>query len=129
MVISTSESQAYVTGLSNGTAAIYSDVTEEKGGSGAYFRPHDLLEAAYASCLNITARMVLDAMNVSYDGVAVKVELDRNDEAKTVFKYEIDIKGSIDEKTKKIVLRKVRNCPVKKTLSKQLEFIEESSFI
>lgn len=35
-------SQAYVTGLSNGTAAIYSDVTEEKRGSGAYFRPHDL---------------------------------------------------------------------------------------
>lgn len=26
-------SQAYVTGLSNGTAAIYSDVTEEKGGA------------------------------------------------------------------------------------------------
>lgn len=58
--------------------------------------------------------MVLDAMNVSYDGVAVKVELDRSDDAKTVFKYQIDIKGSIDEETKGIVFRKVMNCPVKK---------------
>lgn len=126
MVISTSGSQTYVTEMFNGTSSIYSDVTAEKGGSGKYFRPHDLLESAYASCLNITARMVLDDMNVSYDAVTVKVELDRSDEAKTVFKYQIDISGPIEKETKEIVFRKVMNCPVKKTLSKQLEFILES---
>ncbi|BFT72413.1 OsmC family protein [Paenibacillus sp. P36] len=126
MVISTSGSETYITEIFNGTSKIHSDVTEEKGGSGKYFRPHDLIESAYASCLNITTRMILESMNVSYDGIIVKVELDRSNEVKTIFKYQIDISGSIDKETKEVVLRKVMNCPVKKTLSKQLEFINEA---
>ncbi|MGG4108088.1 OsmC family protein [Paenibacillus lautus] len=129
MIISTSGSEAYITELFNGTTKIYSDVADDKGGSGKYLRPHDLIESAYASCLNITTRMILDSMNLAYDGVTVKVELDRSNEVKTIFKYQIDISGSIDKKNKEVVLRKVMNCPVKKTLSKQLEFINESSII
>lgn len=129
MVISTSRNETYITEIFNGSSKIYSDVTEEKGGSGEYFRPHDLLESAYASCLNITTRMILDSMKLPYDEVTVKVELDRSNEVKTIFKYHIDISGSIDKETKEVVLRKVMNCPVKKTLSKQLEFINEISII
>jgi len=123
VVVSASGQEKYLAEIFNGTAGILSDTTEEKGGSGKYFRPHDLLEAALASCLNITTRMVLEAMNLSCEKVTVKVELDRSDEAKTVFKYEIDIAGAIENETREAVLARVMNCPVKKTLSKPLEFV------
>ena len=123
MVISKSEKETYVTRILNGVDNIYSDVTEAKGGSGKYFRPHDLIAAGYASCLNITTRMVLDSMNLTYDEVTVKVELDRSHEGKTIFKYHIDIQGQMDEEIKQTVLSKVMNCPVKQTLSKPMEFV------
>jgi putative redox protein len=121
MVISRSRNEAYLTEISNGREQVYADVTEEKGGSGNHFRPHDLLEAAYASCLTITTRMILDSLKIPYEEVTVKVELERRDE-RTIFHYHIDIAESIDENTKQIVLNKVANCPVKKTLSRPLEF-------
>ena len=37
-----------------------------------------------------------------------------------------DILGSVEPETKEAVLRKVENCPVKRTLSKQLEFVPSS---
>lgn len=122
MVISESKDEKYITEVSNSKEMVYSDVTEEKGGSGKYFRPHDLIEAGYASCLNITTRMILDSMDIKYENVVVKVGLYRENEEKTIFKYKIDIVGEIDEDTKKIILRKVTNCPVRKTLSKKIEF-------
>lgn len=122
MVISKSRSETYVTEIYNGKDTIYSDVNIDKGGSGKYFRPHDLIESGYAACLHITTRMVLDSMKVTYDEVTVQVELKRDDETKTIFNYHIDIIGEIDEEIKKVVLNKVKNCPVRKTLSKPLEF-------
>ena len=122
MIISKSGDNKYITEIHNENEMIYSDVTEEKGGSGKYFRPHDFLEAAYASCLNITTRMILDSMNIRYEKVTVKVDLNREKEDKTIFEYTIDIDGDINEHIKNIVMRKVRNCPVRKTLSKQIEF-------
>ncbi|MCB2362355.1 OsmC family protein [Clostridium estertheticum] len=128
MIISkSSKDKKYITDIFNGKDVIYSDVTEEKGGSGQYFRPHDFIEAGYASCLNITARMILDSLNIKYEKVTVKVELDRKNEEKTIFKYNIDITGDIDEKTKNMVLKKVKNCPVRKTLSKQIEFQNDNN--
>jgi len=123
VVIAKSTVENYITEIISGIPKIYSDVTEEKGGSGKYFGPHDLLEAAFAACLNITARKIMDSMSVTYDGVTVKVVLDKSDEAKTVFKYQIDISGSVDRETRETVIRKVMDCPVKKTLSKPLEFV------
>lgn len=125
MVISRSGTPAYLTEIWNGTEHISSDVTPEKGGSGKYFRPHDLLEAAYAACLNTTTRMVLDELHIPYEDVTVKVELDRRDEAKTIFISHIEIAGALDEETRQRVLKLVMNCPVKKTLSKQMEFRHE----
>ncbi len=109
MIVSTGNKDTYITRMSNHRNEIYSDTTESNGGSGQYFRPHDLIEAGFASCLNITARMVVNSMNLA-----------------SIFIYQIDIEGQLDEKSKRTVLKKVMNCPVRKTLSKQLEFIDET---
>lgn len=122
MIISESKMENYCTEVSNENTVVFSDVTEEKGGKGQYFRPHDLLCAAYASCLNITTRMVLERKNIKYEKVIVKVDLDRSDENKTKFLYDIDIIGDISNETKELIINMVRKCPVRKTLSKEIEF-------
>ena len=122
MIISESKKENYCTEISNENSFIFSDVTEEKGGKGQYLRPHDLLCAAFASCLNITTRMILDRKNIKYEKVIVKVDLDRSDENKTKFIYDIDIIGDISNETKQLIIKMVRNCPVRKTLSKEIEF-------
>lgn len=63
------------------------------------------LEAAYASCLTITARMTLDDLMIPYEGITVEVELERRDEG-TVFHSYIAIARTLDEKAKQIVLKK-----------------------
>lgn len=61
-------------------------------------------------------------MNIRYEKITVKVDLNRENEDKISFKYAIDIDADINEDIKNKVMRKVRNCPVRKTLSKQIEF-------
>lgn len=125
MVVSKSKDKNYLTEVSDGLAFIESDVTKDKGGSGESFRPHDLLCAALASCMNISVRMVLDRLNLNCDGVTVKVDLDRKDDS-TDFIYNIDIVGDISEKRKQEVIRLAENCPIRRTLSKELNFRSSS---
>ncbi len=122
MIISESGSEKYCTKISNGNTVIFSDVAEEKGGQGEHFGPHELLCAGFASCLNITARMVLERKNIKYEKVIVKVDLDRDNENKTKFIYDIDIIGDISSEAKQLVINLVLNCPVRKTLSKEIVF-------
>ena len=112
----------YSTLLSNGSALIHADTTQDKGGDGKYFRPHDLLCAGYAACLNISIRMVMDYMSVKYDNVLTQVDLDRSKDDKTIFLYQVEIVGDITPETKEAVIAKALNCPVRKTLSKALDF-------
>ena len=121
MIIAEGGNNKYFTQISNGSAGINADVTEDKGGSGSFFRPHDLIAAGFASCLNITIRMVLDSMNLSYENVITKVDLNR-EEDKTTFLYHTEILGDIDTATKEAVISKAINCPVRKTLSKVIDF-------
>lgn len=127
MIIAESKQKEYLTQLDNGTASICSDTTQDKGGGGDYFRPHDLLCAGYASCLNISVRMVLDKMNLKYDKVITKVDIDRDKPDSTIFLYAVEIIGNIDTATKEMVILRALNCPVRKTLVKQIDFQPLSS--
>ena len=122
MIISESKKENYCTEISNQTTVIFSDVTEEKGGCGQFFRPHDLLCAGFASCLNIIVRMVLDRKGLEYEKVIVKIELDRSCENKTRFLYDIDIVSNMPYDIKQEIIDIASNCPVRKTLSKEIEF-------
>ena len=122
MINAESGSEKYLTLLSNGAVSITSDTTQSKGGGGEYLRPHDLLCAGFASCLNISVRMVLEEMNIDYEKVVTKVDVNRDQEDNTIFLYDIDIIGDIDTATKESVLSKASNCPVRKTLSKNIDF-------
>jgi putative redox protein len=121
MMISKSLDGNYSTEISNGVYKVFAD---SMGDSAESLHPHEFLEAGLAACMNITTRMVLDRMSLKYDGVEVKVSLERPDKENTVITYNIDIKSDIDEATKKLVTDKVFNCPVRKTLTSHIEVVK-----
>lgn len=122
MVISKNRSENYCTEITNQTAMICSDVKADAGGSGRYFRPDELLCSALASCLNMTVRMGLDYRKIKYDEIVVKVDLDKSEESKTKFLIDVDVTGDISEETRQLVKRLAGACPIRKALSKQIEF-------
>ncbi len=122
MVTSTSEKAPYRTTVTDGTSFLSADTTVEHGGQGGAFRPHDLLCAALASCLNMTVRMILERRGLAYETVRVQVDLDRSDPIAPVFRYDMEITGDIDPRIKQEILRKAANCPVHKTLAQPLSF-------
>jgi len=117
MITAESNHIRYHTTFTNGTHEGVSDTTETNGGGNVGFRPHDLLEAALASCLNIWVRMYADAHSIPLERVTATVCLDRSRPEKAVFKYAIDLKGAITEDERLKLLGIAKTCPVHRTLS------------
>jgi putative redox protein len=121
MIECKSEKEKYSCKTKIGKYTIQSDATTDKGGQENGIRPHDILAAAYASCLNMSVRMACDKKQIPYNSIISKVELIREN-SRTIFTYQIDFGNQISENIKKEILKLVENCAVRKTLSKPIEF-------
>ena len=122
MIFSKSESARYCTRFSDGTHEGLSDTTANKGGNHGGFRPHDLLEAALASCVNMTLRMYADHHGISLAGVMTRVKLDRSVPDEAVFRYEVELEGDLTSEQKQMLILAANACPVRRTLSKRIRF-------
>lgn len=122
MIRSQSKGVNYLTELNNGEATVISDVPVAKGGQGGKFMPYDLVLSGYAACLNITARMAMDELGAAYDQVITHVEMDRSDDSKTVFLYDVQIIGNLTPEQQAAVDARIEASPVRRLISKQLEF-------
>jgi len=89
------------------------------GGAGG-LRPHELLEAALATCMTITARIWLAEQSISDDGVAVAVQVVRHDDASR-FQYRLVLPEPLEIYRSQITER-LEQSPVRTTLSKNLTF-------
>jgi putative redox protein len=98
------------------------DATADKGGTGLGIRPHELLEAALASCMNISLRKNAENMGVMLRNVETFVHVNRTVEGKTIFEYGYNILDDLDETSKEKIADILKDCAVRKTLSKQIEF-------
>lgn len=122
MIKSKSEQQRYRTLFTNGLHEAYADTTEDKGGNGSGFRPHDLLEAAFSTCLNMEIRIFADSHNIPLSEVRTEVQLDRSQPNETIFKYSIRIAGQLSDDQRQKLLHAAKACSVHRTLSKKLSF-------
>ncbi|GAA2803888.1 OsmC family protein [Kribbella solani] len=95
------------------------DTRKNGVGGTAGLRPHELLEAAFASCLTISARMYLTELGID-DHVTVSVDLGR-EETVTRFRYQVEL-GPAAEAHRDAVLARLEASPVRKTLTKTLVF-------
>lgn len=108
--------------FSNGAETVRVDATPEKGGAGEGFRPHELLEAALASCMNMSLQMYAQSHSVPLARVTTQVWLDRSGKGKTVFRYNLELKGPLSNDQRRQLLQVAEACPVRDTLSRDVSF-------
>jgi putative redox protein len=121
MIRAKSQPTPYQTCFSDGEHEGISDTTADKGGQHSGFRPHDLLEAALATCVSMTVRMYAEHHGIPLRGVTANVSLDRGaDEA--VFRYDVELDGDLTTEQRARLLRAAAACPVRRTLSKRIRF-------
>jgi putative redox protein len=117
---------AFKTKFSDSGHSATADAPVAKGGGGAGFGPHELLEAALATCLNMAVRMQASKLGIPIGEVTTMVNLDRSDPVTAVFNYRVSIAGDISPNDRLILDEAARTCPVVSTLTKRLVFREVS---
>lgn len=126
MIRADSQPTKYHTEFTNGEHIAMSDTTSDKGGANHGFRPHELLEAALATCMNMTLRMVAQKHAIPLASVSVTVSLNRKEPKAPVFEYSVQFGGALSEAQKSQLLSAVERCPVRNTLSQPLRFMPYS---
>jgi putative redox protein len=124
MIKTRSDGAAYRTWFSNGEHEAFADTTPDKGGQNAGFRPHDLLEAALACCVTITAQMFAEKHGIPVRQVRAIVRLNREQAIEPTFEVKMDFDGELTSKQIEQLQVVVQSCPVRKTLSNSIRFAE-----
>jgi len=126
MIRCQSQDTPYQVRFSNGTFTGVCDVPADKGGGGQGFRPHELLEAALGSCITVMLGMYASTHDIPLTGASVSVSLDRSEKGTTAFVCSIALAGDLDDVQRQKLMRAAKACPVRKTLSNRLVFIEKA---
>ncbi|MCL2524002.1 MAG: OsmC family protein [Betaproteobacteria bacterium] len=122
MIHTKSQAAKFQVQVTNGTQFSMADTSPDKGGGNAGFRPHELLEAALASCMNMSLRMYAEKHSFPLSGVSVSVSLNRANPGVPSFEYSAEFEGPLSEAQRSQLLTVLENCPVRSTLSKPLQF-------
>jgi putative redox protein len=122
VITTRSQIDAFQTTFSASGHSALADAPTAKGGGGAGFGPHELLEAALATCLNMAVRMQASKLGIPISEVTTIVNLDRSDPVEAAFNYRVTIAGDISPDDRLILDVAARTCPVLSTLAKRLVF-------
>ncbi len=97
------------------------DTLKNGAGGNSGMRPHELLEAALASCMTITARMAAEDLGIAAGEITVEVELERGANA-SVFHCRVRLPPALSQAHVDAIGARVESSPVRRTLSAQLRF-------
>lgn len=98
-----------------GKSTMAVDIDESAGGSDDLPHPHDLLDAALASCTTLTLQLYAKHKKFDVQRIQVEVSHHRGD-AGFVMARSIQVTGTLSEEQKASILRIANACPVHKTL-------------
>jgi len=124
MVMTTSAAARYRTIVTNGRVEATADTLKGSAGSSDGFRPHELLEAAVAACMNISARLKADDMGVGPVEVATEVSLDRSD-GRAVFRGKVRVGGELTEAQRAALEEAAFRCSVSRTLLRECILVKD----
>ena len=113
---------AYRTTVRSDTHELTADAPIAKGGGGEGFGAHQLLEASLATCINMAVRMHAAQAAIPLRAVSTWVELTWPDAQTTEFRYGLTLDGPLSEEQKQELHDVAENCPVRRTLSRNLMF-------
>lgn len=128
MITTQSTPEHFKTEISNGSSSIAADPPLDKGGQGAGFGAHELLESSLAACINMAVRMCAVGHGIALEGVKTKVQLRRPDAESVCFDYALQLLGPLTAEQRTLLMHAADNCPVRQTLSKRLTFQSVDTF-
>jgi len=100
------------------------DAPTDNKGQGARFSPTDLIATGLGACLITTMGIKAESMDIKLDGAKVDVTKVMMSEPRRIGKIIIAVtmpKLDLDEKTKEILERVGRTCPVERSLHPDME--------
>jgi uncharacterized OsmC-like protein len=100
------------------------DAPSDNKGQGARFSPTDLIATGLGACLITTMGIKAESMDIKLDGAKVDVTKVMMSEPRRIGKIVIAVtmpKLDLDEKTKEILERVGRTCPVERSLHPDME--------
>ena len=122
MILAQSKAARYLVSFTDGRQQADADVLPIKGGRGAGFGPHELMEASLACCINMWIRMQADQHRIAVGHIAVTVSLKRDHPQEAVFEYTVKLEGALSDDQRAALMQAADDCPVRRTLSKKLSF-------
>ena len=124
MVTTASTAARYGTTVTNGRVETRADTMKGSAGGSDGFRPHELLEAAVAACMNISARLKADEMGLGPVEVATEVSLDRSQAARAVFRCQVRVGGALTDDQRAALNDAAFHCAVSQTLLRECVLVE-----
>jgi putative redox protein len=121
MVEAAPEGPRYRTRLSCGAHTWIADTRKEGHGGDDGPRPHELLEAALAACIAITAHTALEDLGVDPSGLRACVELERTASTSTS-RCELTSGCELDSAQRRVLRERVERSPVRATLARRRSF-------
>jgi putative redox protein len=103
---------------------IIADEPLEVGGHNSGFSPKELLVAALSACTSITLRMYADRKGWDMQQVKVETEITETAEVSTIVR-KLEFTGNLDNEQKARLIAIANACPVRKILSKPINFKTE----
>ena len=122
MIESTAEAGTTRVTFANGAVTAVADTLKEKGGSESAFRPHELLEAALATCMTISLEVYARQQDLPLERATARVRLDRSQPGEAALHCEIQLDGPLSAEQREKLLAVARSCPVRQTLGRRLTF-------
>jgi putative redox protein len=119
MITTHSKEPRYLVQFTNGTQLAEADVLPIKGGQGAGFGPHELLEASLACCINMWIRMQADQRGIAVGPIEVSVRLKRDLPDEAMYEYTVNLEGPLSPEQRALLLEAADGCPVRRTLLKK----------
>jgi putative redox protein len=120
MIHSSSLDVPYQVQFTNGQCSAIADVPKAKGGDGQGFGPHELVEAALATCLTMTAQMYAKKHAIPLEGVSAEVHIDRSQPNEVTLVYSLKFDGPLSPGQERDMRVAASTCPVARTLSGKL---------
>jgi putative redox protein len=117
MIQSTSLGIPYQTAFGNGSHEAVADVPIEKGGAGKGFGPHELLEAAFATCLTMTVQMHAARHGIPLTQARCEVRIDRSIPGAVTLNYDLALDGPLTDEQSAQLREAASRCPVARTLT------------
>ncbi len=117
---------AYQTRFTAGDHTGLADTRKDNVGGSVGMRPHELLEAALATCMAITARMAMEEFGLAAPAVSVRVRLERSDRA-TIVRYGVTANPRLDDVRREVLANRLERSPVARTLRAPMVLVTDTT--